>query len=72
LKPKKIITNFNLGFVRKFWLKRFRNIGSRVQYPGTPEINFRWTINPKALSKVMAAAAVRCFVAENQGGQMSL
>ena len=32
---------------------RITNNGDvRVQYPGTPEQNFRWTLNPKALAKV--------------------
>lgn len=32
---------------------RITNNGDiRVQYPGNPEQNFRWTLNPAALSRV--------------------
>ncbi len=32
---------------------RITNNGDvRVQYPGTPELSYRWTVNPKALTKV--------------------
>ncbi len=42
---------------------RITNNGDvRVQYPGTPELSYRWTVNPKALTKVrQIIAAIICF-----------